>query len=116
MTKVKMLYHNNLICGFEMEGHACYNPGGPDVICASLSAASQMTVNGVLDATGYDYDELVREANAKDGILKVELDYYDIFYDAMVLVTQQLFKAFELYIVMLSEQFPDNVQIERRGE
>ena len=117
MTKVKMLYYNNLICGFEMEGHAEYNTSGPDILCASLSAASQMTINGILDATGFEYDDVVKECNARKGTLKLELNGSEINNGlAMDVVVQQLFKSFELYVVMLEEEYPQNVSIERREE
>ena len=112
MTKVKMLYNDNLICGFYMEGHAGYNVGGPDVICASLSAASQMTVNGIIDATGFYIDDIVTEFDLEKGIMKVELDLNEIERGlALDVVVQQLFKSFELYIRMLSEQYPENVML-----
>ena len=112
MTKVKMLYDNNLFCGFDMAGHAGYNKGGPDVICASLSAASQLTINGLLDWIGCDYEEVVKLNDIVRGLLRFELPYP--MYENVT--TQQLFKTFELYVQMLSEQYPENVQIERRDE
>ena len=59
MTRVEMIYQNNIIIGFRMEGHAGFNTKGPDVVCASLSATSQMTVNGILDWTGLSLEDVM---------------------------------------------------------
>ena len=111
MTRVKMLYDNNLFIGFDMVGHAEYNVGGPDIICASLSAASQMTINGLLDWIGCDYDEVVRLSDVVKGLLRIELPK-PMYGNATV---QQMFKTFELYVQMLSEQYPENVKLMERS-
>ena len=112
MTKVMMLYDNNVVCGFHMEGHARFNLGGPDVICASLSAASQLTINGLLDWIGCDYEDIVKLNDVVQGLLRIELPK-PMYANA---TAQQLFKAFEIYIKLLSEQYPENVKLIERSE
>lgn len=112
MTKVKMLYDNNLFRGFDMEGHAGFNVGGPDVICASLSAASQLTINGLLDWIGCDYEEVVKLNDIVRGLLRIELP--KPMYENVTV--QQLFKSFEIYIMLLSEQYRENVKLIERSE
>lgn len=116
MTNIKMLYDNNLCCGFEMEGHAGYNTKGPDIVCASLSAASQMAINGILDASGLDYMDTVKVCNPTYGKLRFEipLDYMNGL--TMGPVTQALFNAFVLYVEMLADLYPENIMIERRED
>lgn len=109
MTKVKMIYDNNIVLGFRMEGHAGYNPGGPDILCASLSTASQITVNGILDWIGLDYDEIVTEFDKKAGVMEVRLP--SKLYGSTTV--QQLFKSFELYVEMLEGQYGEHVSLER---
>lgn len=110
MTHVEILYDNNLAIGFKMSGHAGYNTKGPDILCASLSTASQMTVNGILDWVGLDIEEVVKESDPKEGILNVELS--DEFYESITV--QQLFKSFEMFIEQLSIQYNEYVKLERR--
>lgn len=110
MTRVEIYYHSNIIYGFRMEGHAGYNPNGPDVVCASLSAASQLTTNGIIDWLGVDAEEIVKELNQKAGILHVEVPL-EMFTNVTI---HQLFKSFEMYIEQLSELYKDNVKLERR--
>ena len=112
MTRVKMLYDQNLFRGFDMKGHAEFNKGGPDVICASLSAASQLTINGILDWIGCDFDEVVSLNDVVKGLLRIELPepmYVNV-------TVQHMFKAFELYVKMLSEQYPENIKFIERSE
>ena len=112
MTHVEMIYDNNIIIGFRMKGHAGFNKKGPDILCASLSTASQMTINGVLDWTGLDMDEALEE-NPKEAIIKFELPCgLKTIYTSPT--TQQLFKSFEMFIEQLSEQYDDYIKLERR--
>lgn len=110
MTHVEILYHGNIIYGFNMKGHAGYNTEGLDVVCASLSAASQMTVNGVMDWLGVPLEECLKENNPREAILNFEVPI-ELFNNMTI---HQLFRSFELYVEMLSETFEDYVKIERR--
>ena len=109
MTQIEMIYSNNIIIGFRMEGHAGFNTEGPDILCASLSTASQMTMNGVLDWTGLSLDEAIKEEDKAKAIL-----HFEIPYSFTSTVTQQLFTSFEMFIEQLMEQYKDNVMLERR--
>ena len=104
MTKVTIFYDNNLIAGFSMSGHANYNKSGQDIVCASLSTASIMTINGILDWIGLDYDEVVN-ANQEEGYLKIMLEKE--FYESIVV--QQLYKAFLMFLSELATTYPENV-------
>lgn len=110
MTRVVMLYNNNIPVGFKMEGHAGYNPEGPDILCASLSAISQMTANGILYWLGIDYDEVVRSCNAKLGELHVQVP--EEFEHNIT--AQQFLTAFEMHTKSLSEIYYEYITIGRR--
>lgn len=110
MTHVEIIYDHNIIIGFRMKGHAGFNTKGPDILCASLSTASQMTINGVLDWSGLSVEDIITEENAKDAILQVEIPpafHYPV-------TTQQLLRSFEMYIEQLSEQYSEYIKLERR--
>ena len=109
MTRVEMIYEGNLPIGFRMEGHAEYNTKGPDILCASLSTASQMTINGVLDWIGIDIDETIKENKPKEAILHFEIPWY-----FTSVTSNQLFKSFELYLEQLANQYNGYVILERR--
>ena len=105
-----MLYDNNVIAGFRMEGHAEFNPGGPDILCSALSATSQMLINGILDWTGLDLEDIIQEEHRRKAIIKVVVPFA---YCSSPTV-QQLFKSFEIYIELLEKQYEDNIKLERR--
>lgn len=71
MTTVTLKYFRNSIYGIKLEGHAGFNTKGPDILCASLSMASQMVCNQVAKeayALGY---QVVYDID--DGYLNFEL-------------------------------------------
>lgn len=109
MTQVKMIYNNNIIMGFRMEGHAGFNTKGPDILCASLSTASQMTVNGILDWIGLGFEDVLVEQNSQQAILHIEVPS-KLYTTATV---QQLFKSFEMYVEMLADIYEEFIKIER---
>ena len=112
MTQIEMVYDRNLICGFEMLGHAGYSKNGePDIVCSALSATSQMTINAILDWTGLSLEDVrCFEQDEKKGHLLFLLN--DTYYNG--LVTQQLLNAFHMYTDLLEQTYPDNIKKERR--
>lgn len=110
MTRIELIYDSNIILGFRMEGHAGFNLKGPDILCASLSTASQMTVNGILDWTGLSLDDVLKEQNTTKAILHIEVPS-ELHVSNTV---QQLFRSFEIYIEQLAEIYDENIKIERR--
>ena len=112
MTKIKLIYDNNIIIGFRMEGHAGFNPGGPDILCASLSTASQMTINGILDWTGLSVEDIVKESDMRKAILHVCMP--SNLHESITV--QQLFRSFELYVEQLSEHYGEYVSLDLKGD
>ena len=110
MTSVKVYYDENIPIGFGMYGHAKYCVDGPDIVCASLSAVSQMTVNGLVEWLGVDSDDLITEKNEVWGTLKVMIPD-EIGYNT---ASHHLLRSFEVYIEMLAKAYPQNVKYERR--
>ena len=108
MTHVEMLCEGNLFIGFKMKGHAGFNLKGPDILCSSLSTASIMTINGVIDWTGADIDEVLH-TEERDAIVDFQIPY-----PLTSPTTQQLFKSFEMFISQLVEQYGGFVKLERR--
>ena len=108
MTQVEMIYDDNIIIGFRMKGHAGFNPGGPDILCASLSTASQLIINGIIDWTGVDIDEVLHEEQV-EAVVDFEIPFF-----LTSPTTQQLFKSFEMFVEQLVEQYKGYVELERR--
>lgn len=109
MTRIEFIYDDNIILGFKMEGHARFNTEGPDILCASLSTASQMTINGILDWTGLSCDNIIKKEDPVKALLHIEVP--DRLYFSNVV--QQLFRSFKLYAKQLEEQYSEYVCLER---
>ena len=109
MTKIVIEYNRNIPVGFKMEGHAGYNPGGPDILCASLSAISQMTTNGILNWLGVDYDVIVQYANPRTGVLHIRVP--EEFENNITV--QQFLTAFEMHAKSLSDIYTEFITIGR---
>lgn len=103
MTGVTIVKASGKIIGFKMEGHACYNPGGPDIICASLSAVSQMTVNGMNKLTD---TQTIRVCRKDEGLLVAM-----IWRESGDVVTG-LLDAFVEFVQDLSHDYPQYVAVE----
>lgn len=58
--------------GFSMEGHACFNTKGPDILCSAISMAGQMTLNGLEEVAHAKV-----ETHMADGLLKVMIQDRD---------------------------------------
>lgn len=102
MTEVTFLKYNDITYGFNMKGHACFNLKGPDIVCASLSATSQMTANGIMNWLD---DDIIKKVD--DGIFEVEIDIYK----ACDEVVEQLLSSFEVFIKDITQIYPENVAI-----
>ncbi|MFQ3542637.1 ribosomal-processing cysteine protease Prp [Halobacillus rhizosphaerae] len=48
MIKAKMFHSKQMICGFEISGHAQSGPHGHDLVCAAVSAVSFGAVNSLI--------------------------------------------------------------------
>ena len=70
MTNIKINYKNNNIVSFEISGHTGYADFGKDILCASISSISQMTVLGITKVLKIKANV---ERNDKKGYLKMVL-------------------------------------------
>ncbi len=62
MTKVYIFKKNDKICGFQVKGHTGYAEEGQDIVCASVSTATQMAALGLREVLGLEVEVQVREA------------------------------------------------------
>ena len=94
MTIVTFKMFRNSIYGIKLEGHACFNLKGPDILCASLSIASQMICNQLCLEANVLSTDVTYETS--DGYLNFELKspilgksprvspLFDSFYNAVL--------------------------------
>ena len=111
MTNIRFGYDNDFIIGFSMLGHACFSKNcEPDIVCASLSSISQMTVNGIIDFLGEDENVIDVESDERNGNLIFMLKYPAYCNETV----QQMFKSLKMYVMQLEEIYPKNIKV--RGD
>lgn len=96
MTHVTISKDNGHYRGFSVDGHACFNTSGPDILCSAISMASQMTANGL---------EAVAKVNVSstdgDGFLVVAIE------GETNRESDTLIESFELAVSILHKQYSD---------
>lgn len=94
------------IIGFQSRGHAADAPAGESVICAWVSAATQMVIVGLEQQLHYSVEY---KTDTKQGLLQVTLKQEP---DRQ---SQTLFGSMEMVLKQLAEQCPQDVRIYEHG-
>lgn len=94
------------ITSFQSEGHADDAPAGKSVICAWVSAATQMVLVGLEQHLKYPVDY---QTDTEKGLLRVTLRQPP---DAL---SQALFGSMEMVLKQLAGQCPQDVRIHEHG-
>lgn len=105
MTKITFYKENGKFTGYSFEGHACFNTKGPDIVCAALSMASQMTANSLEELT----DACVA-TESYDGLFALEITH-----ECDDEKVQLLIESLYLAVMNLYEQYPDYMTLSRVG-
>lgn len=56
MINIEILHKDDVVVGINVVGHAGYAPYGQDVVCAAVSAASDMLLIGLLEVLKIDVE------------------------------------------------------------
>lgn len=86
-------------CAFSVRGHAGYGVAGEDIVCASVSSAVMLTVNGITECAGIAAQVCVCEDEISCRLPKAD-DRGDL-----------LINALHLHLTCLQEEYPENVQV-----
>ena len=104
MTKVTFTKKGNFITKVEVKGHACYAPHGYDIVCASISTATQFLIALLQMSLGYDPNIVVDE---KKACIKIDLSDDDF----MIAPVFNSVDSYKLLMEEISRQYPRNLQI-----
>lgn len=99
MIIVKKYEHEGVCTGFNCSGHAGFADEGQDIVCASVTSALQLTVNGITEVLKQPAKVDVRE-NEIEFLLSGHTDTAIAFLD-----------AFMLHLRLLAEEYPKNIRI-----
>lgn len=101
MIKTEFYLKDEALVGFSLKGHADYDDIGLDIVCASVSSAVELTANAITEILKVNADVLVLENEIKfrlpHGDNKNAVDFL---------------KALRLHLEILSQDFPQNIQID----
>ena len=85
--------------GITISGHAGYAPAGQDIVCAGVSALTQTLIKSIEDLTS----DKIKYKISPGG---VDIEYRNLSEKAKTLVD-----SFFVGILMIADEFPDNVRI-----
>lgn len=105
MIRFTFYERKDLIVGFHVSGHACYDESGKDIVCAGVSSATYFTANALTEIKRLTPYLNVNENQIKL-ILKTKADAE---------TAQDFLKAFYLHVTQLAEQYPEYITVENGG-
>ena len=103
MTKIEFSEINEKIVKFLIKGHTNNSEYGTDIVCASISATSIMTLNAlieILDVKDMEYE-------MKDGYMLCDLSNSS---DEDLVKSQDFLKSFKLFSEQIADDYPKNVK------
>lgn len=99
MTTVTFKKSDELFCGFTVTGHTGYADSGEDIVCAAISSAVQLTINGI--------DEFATK--------KLDVEVKDAFIDCTLTesneIAQAFLGAFYIHVKSLLEDYNKYIKI-----
>ena len=105
MIKIKIQRQKNKIIYFEIKGHANFSEYGEDVICAAVSSAGQMTVNGLIETLKlkkklkFTEDDGYISCDLKNsGLTDDELENADILVESMYSYLKDVAKSYKNFV------------------
>ncbi|WP_156298908.1 ribosomal-processing cysteine protease Prp [Streptobacillus canis] len=107
MTNVEFSEKEDKIVSFLIKGHTEAYNYGEDIVCASISATSIMTLNGLIEVLK------VKKLNyeMKDGYIFCDLRNVDA---EDLNKSQSLLKSLAIMLKQISKDYPKNVQFRAR--
>ena len=106
MTTVTFHSEGSRLVGFEVKGHSGYAPEGGDIVCAAVTSAVRLTECAVNDVLGLEASVKVREKDAS-----ITLKLPGRLGQTNESTCQTLLAALMVYLVQLSEEYPDHISV-----
>ena len=100
MIRATFLGTQKKLSGFSLSGHAGYADYGQDIVCASVSSAVQMTVNGVTEVL-----KLNANVNVEENLIEMKLS------EQNAQKAQLFLQALLLHLNLLSEDYEGTIQV-----
>ena len=101
MIQFRLAGKNGNFVGFSVSGHAMFDEAGRDIVCAAVSSAVQLTINGITEILHQTPTVQVTENN-----IQLIFDSKEVDQQA-----QDFLQALALHINLLSEDYPGTILI-----
>ena len=92
---------NGDLLGFSISGHAEWGISGDDIVCSAVSSAAFMTANTITDIIGVSADVTID----KTGSMILKISPNDSYRCREILL------GFKLHMVILEDQYPENIKV-----
>lgn len=100
MIHADFVKSGDALMGFSISGHAGYDDYGHDIVCASVSSAVQLTVNGVTEIL-----KLKADVTVEDNLIKMMLSQKN------AQKAQAFLEALLLHLNLLAEDYEGTIQV-----
>lgn len=105
MTRVNLYKNKNgKIVKYIVKGHTDFADVGSDILCAAVSTAATMTLNGITEAAGINAGYEVREAYIEcvlpENLTEAEQEKCELLINSMMLALEDLKKQYEKHITI----------------
>ncbi len=110
MIKSEFVISDNKILAFSVEGHSGLAPQGEDILCASVSAMTQLVINTLAEVVEANLDLSIEEEKAKIAcrILSVSKERER--------EAQCILKGFLIQMKDLAEMYSANLSVRENNE
>ncbi|MBE6701344.1 MAG: ribosomal-processing cysteine protease Prp [Ruminococcaceae bacterium] len=105
MIKSKFYKADEVYWGFELSGHAMFELDGPDIVCAAVSAMTNLVVNTITQVFGADLATVV---DGDSATIKAKVDFVSLADERAV---SGVIEGFMIQLKDLQEQYPDNLEV-----
>lgn len=99
MIYAEFFTKQNKLLGFEISGHAGFDDNGRDIVCASVSSATQLTVNTITEIFNI-------KGSAK--VLGDKIQFRVSSYDD---TAGRIIEGLKLHLTLLSEDYKGTIKI-----
>lgn len=101
MTNIDFLTNSNgKLVGFTAYGHSENAVKGNDIVCSAISSALYLVANTVTEVI-----KVNAEITVKDADMKLLLDEKDSY------LCQDVLQGLKLHLLLLEEQYPNNISV-----
>ena len=105
MIKATFFEAQGDIRGFELSGHAMFDVEGPDIVCAAVTAMTNLVINTLTEVFKAD---LATRVDGDTATIRSMLDSVSLKEESAVV---GVMKGFMLQLKDLQEQYPDNLEV-----